>query len=286
MAAPTAPKSTSLTQSADIPPEVIETLSGIGMLAAGANVIMQLAVLPVGHGVAKSRVETGRIDQHPIKRTRTTLAYLAVALLGTEADRDAMRRAVNTAHRQVHSLPGDPVEYNAFSTDLQLWVAACLYKGLEDVYEALNGAPPTGHVGEVLYRHGARLGTTLQVKDSQWPKDRAAFQAYWDAQVATIEMDDVTRPYLQGVAGAAFVGPPFSTVVAPILRLFSVGFLPPEFQRELGLPWNDRRQQVFERAVGLAAAVDRRMPTPIRLFPFNAYLWDFRRRVKNGKNIV
>ncbi|HAS12138.1 MAG TPA: hypothetical protein DCS55_16725, partial [Acidimicrobiaceae bacterium] len=103
-----------------------ESLSGMALGAAGANVIMQLSQLPVGHGVAKSRVASGRIHDHPIKRTRTTVAYLAIALLGTEEERAAMRREVDRQHRQVHSLPGDPVAYNAMSRDLQLWVAACL----------------------------------------------------------------------------------------------------------------------------------------------------------------
>ena len=51
-----------------IPREVTEAMSGLALAAAGANVIMQLAILPVGHGVAKSTVESGRVDKHPIKR--------------------------------------------------------------------------------------------------------------------------------------------------------------------------------------------------------------------------
>src|SRR4051794_41006642 len=42
---------------------------------------------------------------------------------------DPDRRAVNKSHAQVYSLPESQVSYNAFDKDLQLWVAACLYKG-------------------------------------------------------------------------------------------------------------------------------------------------------------
>jgi uncharacterized protein (DUF2236 family) len=76
-----------------------ESLSGIGLAAAGANVIMQVSMLPVGHGVASSRVDSGRVDEHPIKRARTTLAYLAVALLGTEDERSAIAAASAGAGR-------------------------------------------------------------------------------------------------------------------------------------------------------------------------------------------
>jgi uncharacterized protein (DUF2236 family) len=264
---------------------VEESLSGIGLAAAGANVIMQLSQLPVGHGVAKSRVDSGRVDRRPIKRTRTTLAYLAVALLGTDEEREAMRREVDRQHRQVHSRPGDPVAYNAMSLDLQLWVAACLYKGIEDI-DRVAGVERSDEDAERLYRYCARLGTTLQVRPEQWPVDRAAFQEWWDAEVDRIEMDDLTRSYLQGIARAEFLGRPWSTVLGPLSQLQAVGFLPERFRQELGLPWTRRHQQVFDVLMSTWATVDRRLPGPIRRFPFNAYLWDTRRRIRRGKPVV
>lgn len=260
-------------------------LSGIGMAAAGANVVMQLSMLPVGHGVAKSQVDSGRVDQHPIKRTRTTLAYLAVALLGTDAEREAMRREVDRQHRQVRSQPGDAVRYNAFDTDLQLWVAACLYRGTQDI-ERVAGIHRTEEEAERIYRYCARLGTTLQVRPEQWPADRAAFQAWWDAQLDRIEMDDLTRTYLQGIAGADFLGRPWSTILGPLSRLQAIGFLPERFREELGLPWTQRHQRAFDALMAAWATVDRRLPGPIRRFPFNAYLWDVRRRISRGQPIV
>lgn len=264
---------------------VEESLSGIGLAAAGANVIMQLAQLPVGHGVAKSRVASGRIHDRPIKRTRTTLAYLAIALLGTDQEREAMRREVDRQHRQVHSLPGDPVAYNAMSRDLQLWVAACLYKGVEDI-QAVLGVEHDDETAERVYRYCRRLATTLQVRPEQWPADRAAFQEYWDANVARIEMDDVTRRYLQGIARAEFLGTPWSWIVGPLVQLQSVGFLPPAFRDELGLPWTGRHQRTFDVMMRTWAAVDRHIPGPIRRVPFNLYLWDTRLRIRLGRRIV
>lgn len=268
-----------------VPDEIRAAISGLGLAAAGANVVMQLSQLPVGRGVAESRVESGRIDLHPLKRTRTTLAYLAIALLGTESERAAMRTEVNRQHKHVHSRPGDPVTYDAFDPELQLWVAACLYVGVEDVHRALYGEPDAA-TSETLYRHGARLGTTLQVPEDRWPADRAAFQQYWDTSVARIEMDEVTRPYLQSIAGAEFLGRPLTTLMGPTSRLLTVGFLRPEFRDELGLPWDRRRQRMFDATVGAAATVNRALPTSIRSFPLNAYLWDTRRRIRTGRPIV
>src|ERR1700750_923067 len=108
---------------------VDDGMMGINLLAGPANVIMNLARPGVGYGVMESRVESGRIDRHPIKRARTTFTYIAVANAGTDTQKAAFRRAVNRSHAQVYSTPDSPVSYNAFDPELQLWVAACIHKG-------------------------------------------------------------------------------------------------------------------------------------------------------------
>jgi uncharacterized protein (DUF2236 family) len=59
------------------PADFEDGIPGIALLAGPANVIMQLSHPSVGYGVKESRVESGRIDRHPIKRARTTFTYLA-----------------------------------------------------------------------------------------------------------------------------------------------------------------------------------------------------------------
>src|SRR4051794_24464091 len=69
------------------PPALLESLDAVAPFALGnANVIMQLAHLPVGRGVAESPVESGRVDKHPVKRLRTTMSFLAIAILGSEEE--------------------------------------------------------------------------------------------------------------------------------------------------------------------------------------------------------
>jgi uncharacterized protein (DUF2236 family) len=97
--------------------------------------------------------------KHPWKRAGTTFQYLAVAILGRPEDRAAFREAVNGAHRHVKSTPNSPVRYNAFDTELQMWVAACLFVGLEDTYQLLRGGM-TAQQAEQYYRSAWALGTT------------------------------------------------------------------------------------------------------------------------------
>ncbi len=253
---------------------------------------MQLSRLPVGHGVASSKVDSGRVDKHPFKRLRTTTSYLAIAVFGDENERLAMRAEVNRAHTAVRSATSDPVEYNAFDAELQLWVAACLYRGTEDVYRLLHPDADDAAL-DVLYEHGKRLGTTLQVTDELWPPDRAAFEEYWRDGVAQIEVDEVTRPYLRGIAELEFLGGPLGGVgkpvawaLGPLNRFITTGFLAPPFRDALGLPWSERHQRRFDALIGPATALTRRLPRPLREFPFNAYLWDTRRRIRAGRPIV
>jgi uncharacterized protein (DUF2236 family) len=71
-----------------------------------------------------------------------------------------------------------------------------------------------------------------------------------------------------------------------VVELQTVGFLPPAFREELGLPWDARRQRAFDVVVQSWAWVDRRLPAPVRRFPFNVYRWDTRRRIRGGRAIV
>ncbi|WP_024804249.1 oxygenase MpaB family protein [Nocardia sp. BMG51109] len=262
-------------------------MSGPAALLGGpANVIMQLSHAPVGRGVVESTVESGRFDLHPRKRGRTTLTYLAVAMLGTDEDRAAYRAAVDTSHRQVRSAAGSPVRYNAFDPHLQLWVAACLYRGTADSLDFLYGGIEDD-VADELYRDAAAFGTTLQMPAELWPADRAAFAEYWDRMTGEISLDDEVRRYL--LEQVVDLGPYrwFERLAfRRVNRFFTTGYLPPAFRDELGLAWSPRRQRAFDlvmRSIGHLTAV---MPLRWRLHPFETYLHDMRIRQAEGKHLV
>lgn len=258
---------------------------GAALVGAAANVIMQLGLRPVGRGVYESPVESGRADRHPIKRGRTTLSYLAVAMLGTEAERAAYRRAVNGSHAQVKSTADSPVPYNAFDPQLQLWVAACLYRGFLDVINAMQ--LDIDVVGdEEFYRYAARLGTTLQVRDEMWPADVSAFWDYWDRNVGNVEYDEETRTYLHRLASAAGMPRPIEATVGRFQLFLTRGMLPPAFREAMGYSWTEADQVHFDRIMRQAGRISQRLPGVIRRFPLNLCLWDVRRRIKHGKPLV
>ncbi|ORA82479.1 oxygenase MpaB family protein [Mycobacterium malmoense] len=266
-----------------------EGLMGVALLAGPANVIMQLARPGVGYGVLESRVESGRVDLHPIKRARTTFTYLAVATAGSDAQKEAFRRAVNRAHAQVYSTAESPVSYNAFDPDLQLWVGACLYKGAVDIYRIFVGELD-GEDADRHYREGMTLATTLQVPPEMWPADRAAFDRYWQGSLAEVHIDDAVRDYLYPIAagrirGVALPGP-LQRASDRFALLITTGFLPQRFRDEMRLPWDAARQRRFDRLMAVLRTVNRALPRFVRQFPFNVLLADVDRRIRTGRPLV
>jgi uncharacterized protein (DUF2236 family) len=264
-------------------------LMGVALLAGPANVIMQLARPGVGYGVMESRVESGRVDLHPIKRARTTFTYLAVATQGSDEQKAAFRRAVNRAHAQVYSTDESPVKYHAFDKDLQLWVGACLYKGAVDIYRMFIGEMDE-QTAERHYREGVPLGTTLQVPEDMWPKDRAAFDQYWQESLDRVHLDDAVREYLWPIAAGRIRGVTLPKAVQRALDNFNLlittGFLPQRFRDEMRLEWNADKQRRFDRIIRMLAFVNHLLPRFVRQFPFNVLLRDLDWRIRTGRPLV
>ncbi|RJQ66848.1 DUF2236 domain-containing protein [Pseudonocardiaceae bacterium YIM PH 21723] len=270
----------------ELPAEIRNNFILASTLAAQANIVMQLAWLPVGHGVALSTVDSGRIDKRPIKRARTTMSYLAVAMMGTDEERAWMRSEIDKQHRHVHSEPGAAVKYNAFSRDLQLWVAACLYQGAADLAPYVQPDITESRM-DAVYRYSARLATTLQVTPEMWPADRAAFRAYWDDMLPRMSVDEISKRYLLDiVVDAGFLPWVLRRPARPLIRFFSVGFLHQPFRELLDLEWDDRSQRRFDRVVRAICRLNLALPGPLRYFPWNFYLWDFRRRMRKQQAFV
>ena len=269
--------------------DAVGGMMGVGLLAGAANVVMQLSRPGVGHGVVESRVESGRIDRHPIKRARTTFTYLAVAAQGTPQQQAAYRQAVNGAHAQVYSTEESPVSYNAFDPGLQMWVGACMYKGVTDIYKIFVGEFDD-QAAEQLFEEGIALGTMLQVPREMWPADQAAFDRYWEESMAEVNIDDTVRDFLWPIAAGRVRGAKLPASVQRRLDdfnlLITAGFLPQRFRDEMRLDWDDEKQRRFDRLMKRIRFVNDLLPGFLREFPFNWMLKDLAWRIRTGRPLV
>jgi uncharacterized protein (DUF2236 family) len=252
---------------------------------AAANVVMQLASPGVGYGVVESKVDSGSILVHPWKRLRTTSQYLAVAVFGSDEDRAAFRAAVDGVHRQVISTAESPVTYSGFDRELQMWLAACLFVGLEDTYTLLRGEM-TADQAEQFYRSSWTLGTTLQVTEDQWPATRTEFDAYWDNACKQVVIDAPVREYLLDLINLRMINPVVGLPFRPLLKFLTNGFLAPVFRDALGLRWSKGKQRRFEWLFVLVAFANRFLPVFVRQGGSFIVLADVRRRIRAHTSLV
>ncbi|MGN5238013.1 oxygenase MpaB family protein [Rhodococcus sp. SJ-3] len=245
------------------------------LLGAGSTVLLQLADRGTGHGVADHSTTL----QRPLDRLRTTMTYVYAVTLGTPEERKQIVRMVNKAHVPVRS-----ETYNAFDPELQLWVAATLYRNGVQMYERMFHKLSDADL-EWIYQQSAVYGTALQVKEDMWPATRAEFDAYWDNMIATMDVDEKVRAFTRGLLGGGDSPLPVKLLM-PLQRFMTIGLLPQRMRDEFSLPWSPRDQRRFDLFWKVVPPVYRRVPRPIRQLSATYYLRDMRRRFASGRRIV
>ena len=259
-----------------------ESVNWFILLAGTSNVIMQLSMQPVGYGVKDSKVDEGNLFLNPARRRRTTLGYIAVTMLGGAEERAAYRRATNRSHVQVRSPDGAEVAYNAFDPALQLWVAACLYKGAEQAYERVHG-PLTGEFADRFFREGMVFGTTLQLPKDSWPANREESDAYWNASLDTLQMDDATREFLMRVVRLEYLDRKVPSWLMRWRMRLVAGYLQPRFRELMRLDWSEADEERFARFNRVMTRFMRIAPRWVREFPLTRSLRDVKRRLATGQ---
>lgn len=249
-----------------------------------ANVVMQLARAGIAYGVMESRVDSGNLHEHPIKRGRTTMTYIAVAVAGTARDRRIYREAVDAVHAQVRSTSRSSVSYNAFDPDLQLWVAACMSAVFADTRRLRGGR--TYHDPEAVHRAASIFATMLQVPPDMWPADREAFDRYWNEQLDRLEFDDRMREFLIGIARLDFLPRPVQILLGEWDLFMTLGYLPPRLREKLGFDWTAAEQRRFDRWQRGLAVLDRLTPRAVVRLGMRAAIWDMRLRYVAGATVV
>ena len=239
------------------------------LLAGGARaILLQIAHPAVGRGVA----EHSDFAARPLDRLRTTLTYVYCVTFGTVEEIEAVAAAVTAAHRRVTG-----AGYRATDPELQLWVAATLYDTALLVYEELFG-PLDEALADEVYRQYAVLGTALQVPAGLWPADRAAFEAYWQRMIDTLEVTDDARR-VAGDLLSAQRAPLLLKAAMPANRFLTTAWLPERIREQYGLRWGGARQRLYDAAIKVSGPVYRLLPVPLREAPKTYYLHDMRKRL-------
>lgn len=246
----------------------------IYLLGAGRAILLQLALAPVGHGVARH----SNFATNPVGRLHGTLTYIYALSNGTAAQRAKARRMVNTAHAPVHApaaSDGSHPAYSARDPRLQLWVAATLYDSAMQIHELVL-PPMDAETAERLYREYAVLGTELGMPEGFWPANRADFAEYWKRTCAQLEVDRPVREVALELL-AARNAPMWVRALMPLARFMTIGLLPESVRTMYGFGWTERQQRRMQGVLRCARVAVRIMPRSLRHLPMRYYL----RRVDN-----
>jgi len=239
------------------------------LLAGGARaILLQIAHPAVGRGVA----EHSDFAARPLDRLRTTLTYVYCVTFGTPQEIEAVAATVTAAHRKVTG-----AGYRATDPELQLWVAATLYDTALLVYQELFG-PLDPTEADKVYGQYAVLGTALQVPAGRWPADRAAFAAYWQRMIDTLEVTDDARR-VAGELLTAKHAPLLLKAAMPANRFLTTAWLPDRIRRQYGLGWGGAQQRLYDTIMRVGGPTYRLLPRPVREAPKAYYLRDMRRRL-------
>jgi uncharacterized protein (DUF2236 family) len=248
--------------------EVVARYASDGVLIAGGGraILLQVADPTVAAGVARH----SDFAHRPLQRLHNTLTYVYAVVLGTPEDATRVAGFVGRAHTPVAG---------AEDVALQLWVAATLYETAALVHERVFGPVPDA-TAEEIYLGYAPLGTALQMPDSAWPADRAAFREYWDTRVAKLTVTDDARQIAHDLF-APITAPAWLRAALPLARLLTIDLLPASIREGYGFDWTPRDERRAARAWGVIRFLARVTPQYLRATPSRRYLKGLRRGAKS-----
>ena len=227
---------------------------GVLLLGGGRALLLQIAHPAVAAGVANhSNYHTERW-----RRLLRTLRPMHEIVFGTREQALVAVQGINRIHKRV-SGPG----YDARDPALLLWVLATLIDTSLVMRERFVGPLPPAEA-EAYYADMCRLGLLLDVPADYLPADLAAFRAYFDKTLASLQVSGAGR----GIARELLKLTPTSWPAIAPLRLFTAGLLPEPLRDQFGLGWGPKRQATLRAIEAFSRIVVPRLPRRLRRPPW------------------
>jgi uncharacterized protein (DUF2236 family) len=246
------------------------------LLAWGPAILLQLAHPLVAQGIADhSTFRTQRAGR--TRRLYHTIDAMLQLCFGTEAQVQETFARINAIHDRVN---GDLTQgagvfpagtrYSAHDPALLAWVHATLLDMNLRVYERYVG-PLSLEEKDRYCAEATSIETPFGIPAGRLPRSFAELERYMDAMLASgdIAVTDDAR-----LLAREILHPPAPRLAAPalsVVRLQTIGLLPPRIRAGYGFPWSPRR----EAGLAMSARVVR---TALRLTPSVVRHWPAARR--------
>jgi uncharacterized protein (DUF2236 family) len=209
-------------------------------LAAGYALLLQVSHPTVGAGVS----EHSQFREDPWRRLWRTLDYSYTMVHGGPRAAGEMGRLIRSSHRRIRGVRPDGTRYHALEPEAYAWVHATLAESIVSGHERF-GRPFSHPERERFWTEWRDAGRLLGVRPRDLPAGWEGFRAYFDEMVSgrlqhTLAVDEVLqalgRPAPPQLDALGMVGWSAARVpLAHVVRLATVGLLPPVLRRRFGI---------------------------------------------------
>jgi uncharacterized protein (DUF2236 family) len=231
------------------------------LLGGGRALILQVAHPGVAAGVA----QFSNYRTEPWKRLYRTLATTLEIVFGDRETSGAAAARLRRIHTRVNGSDDRGLPYRALDPELLLWVHATLIDTSLTAYQRYVKALTATELDR-YYEEMKALGVAYSIPRGAMPSDYAGFRDYWNSMLADgLRVTETTRDVVDAVLQPDLM--PLAWPAVELVRLVTVGTLPPSLRSELGLRWGPNRDRAL---AGSQAAIRRVMPllpALVRRFP-------------------
>jgi uncharacterized protein (DUF2236 family) len=231
------------------------------LLGGGRALLLQVAHPGVAAGVA----EFSDYRKDPWRRLYRTLDTTLTIVFGEDAASEAASARLRSVHERVAGTDDRGEPYRALDPELLLWVHATLIDTSLAMYTRYIGRLTADEL-ERYYGEMKVLGEAYSIPRETMPADYEAFRDYWDSMLdGGLRVTETTRDVTDAVLRPDLT--PLAWPAVELLRMVTVGTLPPGLRSELGVNWGPARERAL---AGSQLAVRRLMPllpSLVRRFP-------------------
>lgn len=194
-------------------------------------------------------------------RVKRSIPPIMMTVYGTPDDNPGEQ--VRDFHRDIKGdlpLPdGGSRRYHALDPDTYFWAHATF---VEQVFYFADTFVKrlTEAEKEQIYAESKTWYRRYGVSDRPMPSDYAGFQRYWDRMMDDIVIAHPTAKYGVGYVTKGFPRPKgvspvvwrlVSPLFNPVAAFLTTGGMPPRARDLLGLPWNGRKERVYQAFAAL-----------------------------------
>lgn len=252
------------------------------LIMAGARAFLMQAAHPV---VAQGALDHSGFAKDPFGRVYRTIRGMAVLIFGSTAEANAMARHINLLHHTVQGTLQESIgrytageHYSAMEPLALLWVHIAFVDSLLTAYKMFVG-PLTPEECEQYWQESCRYARHLGLTDATLPANYAAAQQHIREALSSGEIAIGSAAHF---IAREVLYPRLPLLRRPlwmIVRMITVGQLPPDIRKAYGLRWNIAHKSGFLITRGVFHALRRLFPGALRKAP----LVDFARSRSRGE---